>query len=95
MSKDEKPLGELIDKMLELYKLKGKMRETDLVASWETMMGRTIAKHTTKIYMKEGVLHVHLDSSTLRQELGYARSRMIELVNRHLGSGTITDVQLH
>ena len=54
MSNDEKPLKQLIDKMLRSYGLGDKLDEMSLVKSWEELVGKMIANHTKNIYFNKG-----------------------------------------
>lgn len=93
-TREEKPLKELIDKMLRAYGLGDKMDEIGLLKSWEAVVGKMIARHTTDLYFTKGILHVKLDSSTLRQELSYAKSSLISQLNKHAGKRMVTDIHL-
>jgi hypothetical protein len=56
------------------------------------MMGKAIAMRTTKIYIKEGVLHLTISSSVMRDELKFGKQVIIERVNQKAGSKLIRDV---
>ncbi len=94
MSNDEKPLKPLIDKMLRSYGLGDKLDEMSLVKSWEELVGKMIANHTKDIYFNKGVLCVQLDSSTLRQELSYVKSDLIQKLNDKAGKVMVKDIHL-
>ena len=94
MSNDEKPLKQLIDKMLRSYGLGDKLYEMSLVKSWEELVGKMIANHTKDIYFNKGVLYVQLDSSTLRQELSYVKSDLIQKLNDKAGKVMVKDIHL-
>ena len=94
MSNDEKPLKQLIDKMLRSYGLGDKLDEMSLVKSWEELVGKMIANHTKDIYFNKGVLYVQLDSSTLRQELSYVKSDLIQKLNDKEGKVMVKDIHL-
>lgn len=87
-------LKDAIDRLLEAYKLKSKMQELDIVSSWEQIMGRTIAKRTKDLYIKDKVLVVKLDSSVLREELQMGKSKIIELINQHAGEEVVNEIIL-
>ena len=94
MSNDEKQLKQLIDKMLRSYGLGDKLDEMSLVKSWEELVGKMIANHTKDIYFNKGVLYVQLDSSTLRQELSYVKSDLIQKLNDKAGKVMVKDIHL-
>ncbi|MFT6167542.1 MAG: putative nucleic acid-binding Zn ribbon protein [Vicingaceae bacterium] len=90
----EKPLKQLVDKMLRSYGLGDKLDEMSLVKSWEELVGKMIANHTQEIYFNKGVLFVRLDSSTLRQELSYVKSDLIQRLNEKAGKVMVKDIHL-
>lgn len=94
MSKEEKPLKELVNQMLRAYGLGDKLDEISLVKSWEEIVGKMIARHTTDIYFNSGTLHVKLDSAPLRQELSYAKTKLINLLNEKAGKTMVIDIHL-
>ncbi len=86
---DESPLRELIDKMLRSYGLGSKLDEVKLLKCWEDVVGPMISKHTKNIYFKEGNLYVELDSAPLKQELNFAKSKLIEKLNQQMGKSIV------
>ena len=94
MAHEEKPLKELVDKMLRAYGLGDRLDEIGLLKSWEQVCGKMIAKHTKDIYFKSGTLHVVLDSAPLRQELSYAKEKLIERLNQAAGKNMVKDIYL-
>lgn len=93
-NKEEKPLKELVDKMLRAYGLEEKLDEMGLIKNWEEIVGKMIARHTTNIYLKNRVLCISLDSAPLRQELSYAKSILLEKLNSAAGKRLIDDIKI-
>lgn len=85
-------LKDAIEKMLQDYKLKGKVYEVRLVQNWESIMGSMIAKHTKELYLKNKTLHLKLDSPMLKQELAYATTKIIGKANEALGARVIENI---
>lgn len=92
MRQNEVKLKDAIHQLLDTYKLKGKLTEQKLVDSWEKLMGHVIARHTTKVFIQDKKLIVKLDSSVLRQELSYAKTKIITRLNEEIGEVVIEDV---
>ena len=90
----EKPLKVLIDQMLRAYGLGNKLDEISLLKSWEKVVGKMIARHTSDLYFKDGKLFISLDSAPLRQELSYAKSKLIEKLNEEAGKTMVTEIIL-
>ena len=69
-----------------------KLDETSLIASWEEVVGRTISARTTKIYIKNHVFYVHLNSSVVRNELQMLKSSLKDRLNEKAGKQLIQDI---
>ncbi len=92
--KNEQTLEEAIQLYLNHYRLAGKLTEADLQQSWRAIMGNSIAHHTTEIYLKKQVLVIHLDSSVLRNELSFAKNKIVEKVNEYFKKEVVKEVLL-
>jgi predicted nucleic acid-binding Zn ribbon protein len=89
---NEQSIKEVIQDLLKTYRLDGRINELKLIGSWEKVMGKTIAKHTTDIYIKKKQLFVKLDSAALRQELSYAREKILKMMNDEAGIKVIDEI---
>lgn len=87
-------IGEAIKEMVDYYNLKGRLGETNVLAAWEKIVGTMIAKHTTNIFIKRRKLHVVLDSSVIRNELSFAKSKLVKMLNEEAGETVIDEVVL-
>ncbi len=87
-----RPLGELIREVLRRHRLDGKITETRIMSSWEKVMGTHIARYTDNVSVRQGKLTVYLRSSVLRNELEYAREKIIQKINEELGEEIVRDV---
>ncbi len=95
MSKhNEHTLKEAIELLLKTYKLDDRLAEKKLIGSWESVMGVMIAKHTTDLFIKHKQLFVTLDSSALRNELSFAKSKIVTMLNKEVGREVINEVIL-
>lgn len=91
-SSNEQSLKEVIHELLAAYRLDNKLHEVRLINSWESLMGISVAKQTSKIYISKGVLFVELNSAALRNELSYAKTKLVGLLNKEAGHDVITDI---
>jgi len=89
---NQKPIKELVDKMLRAYGLDQKLDEMSLIKSWETVVGKMISRHTTDIFFRDKTLFIELDSAPLKQELSYAKSKLIDKINSEAGKTMIEDI---
>ena len=88
-------LKDVIEAMLDTYKIRGKFDENKLINSWEKMMGKPIARRTDKIFLKEKMLFVKLNSAPLRHELTIAKSKILEIIHRDFDKSLVGDVKFY
>jgi predicted nucleic acid-binding Zn ribbon protein len=86
------PLKEAIEQMFSSYHIKKGFDESYLTAHWEKIMGYTIASRTQKVYVKDRVLFLQIESAPLRNELVHAKKKIIELINREMNMDLIEEV---
>lgn len=85
-------LKDVIAELLQAYNLKEKTNEVRLLQQWETLFGKTISKYTDKVFVNNKKLYVHISSAPLRQELSYAKEKMVQRINEAIGSDFIREV---
>lgn len=93
ISNDE-GLGTAMMRMLEAYGLKSKYNESRLKASWEQVVGQSIAKQTVGLQVTEGILWVKVRSAALRQELTFSREKIKTRLNEILQDNFLQDVRI-
>ncbi len=87
-------LAEAIQDYVREMNLEKGLNETALISSWEEIVGKAIASRTSKIYIKDQVLYVHLKSSVVRNELLMLRQALKEKLNAKSGTEVIKDIVL-
>jgi predicted nucleic acid-binding Zn ribbon protein len=87
-------LAEAIKDYIKEMKLDGKLVEINLINSWEEIVGKAISSRTSKIYIKDHILYVHLSSSVVRNELLMIRETLREKLNERAGSEVIKEIVL-
>jgi hypothetical protein len=90
-SKTQK-IDELIKQVLKENGLDRRMKEYELVQSWEKVIGKNVANATTDIYIKNQKLYVHVRSSIIRSELNMIREGLIKALNREVQAHIISDI---
>lgn len=88
----EQSLEEIMNKLLKAYQLEGRMKEMDVISSWEELMGTAIANRTSRISIKNKVLYLEISSSVMRDELVYGKQVIIDRINQFAGEEMINDV---
>lgn len=87
-------IAEAMKDYLKEMNLEGKLREINLIETWEEMVGKAIASRTSKIWIRDGVLYVHLNSSVVRNELLMLREALRIKLNERAGSEVIKEIVL-
>jgi predicted nucleic acid-binding Zn ribbon protein len=85
-------LAEVVREYVKEMKIDGKLREIALIDSWEKIVGKAISSRTSRIYIKDGILTVHLKSSVIKSELLMMRESLRERLNNEAGSEIIKEL---
>ena len=86
------PLGEVIKDYLKALDIDKKLLEVRLIESWPKVVGLAVAKRTEKLFIKNRVLFVYLNSSIVRSELLRIRESLPKALNESVGSKIIEEV---
>ena len=93
-SSNEQSLGEVIQDFLKESGWQKKLDEVCLITQWDKLLGSNLAKYTEEVFIQNDVLHIRLNSSTLRQELSFKKTDLINELNEMVGKQVITDIIL-
>jgi len=91
-SSNEYTLKQAIEALIDQYKIQEKLSETVVINDWEKIVGKMIARHTKNIYIKKRILFVELDNAALRNELSYAKTKLVLAINKSLNSEAIDEI---
>jgi predicted nucleic acid-binding Zn ribbon protein len=89
---ENRPLGEVIREVLSAYHLDEKMLEKEILRCWPEVVGKMVAAHTTKTYLRGHKLYVKIDSAPLRHELSFAREKLRKAINKHVGKDFLEEL---
>lgn len=89
---DFQTMGEAIRELLNSYRLSSRFDEASVINSWEKLAGKPIARRTRKIYIRNSVLFVELDSPSLKHDFSLHKGQVLELFKKEFGTGIITDI---
>jgi predicted nucleic acid-binding Zn ribbon protein len=87
-------LAEAMKDYIKEMHLEGKLNEIGVINSWEETVGKAIASRTSKIFIKDQLLYVYLDSSVVRNELLMLRQALKDKLNEKAGTEVIKDIVL-
>lgn len=87
-------LAEAMKDFIREMNLEGKLQEVNLINSWEEVVGKAISSRTGKVYIRDKVLYVHINSSVARSELLMLKEALKEKLNERAGKEVIKDIVL-
>jgi predicted nucleic acid-binding Zn ribbon protein len=88
-------LKELMEQVLSKGPLREGLKQQEILASWNEIVGNEIAKHSEAVALKDGVLWVRTEASVWAQELSLLVPRIREEFEKKLGPGSVRDVRFH
>ena len=71
-----------------------KMKEDDIIHAWEELLGNTFSRYTDKVYISEGVLHIHINSPVVKSELVMMREEIRIRLNEKAGQEIIREIRV-
>lgn len=85
-------LSEIIKEYVKVTHIERKLKEVDVVESWENLLGKTIAHYTRNIYIVNRVLYVEISSSVVKNELFMMREEIKRKINEKEGEEIIRTI---
>ena len=87
-----KQLGDLLMQFLRAEGLETPLLEHRIINAWPAVMGDTISRYTSELYIKNSILWVKLKSPALKQNLLMMHGNITRKLNAYVQSQVITDV---
>ena len=87
-----KQLGDLLMQFLRAEGLETPLLEHRIINAWTDVMGDTISRYTSELYIKNSILWVKLKSPALKQNLLMMHGDITRKLNAYVQSQVITDV---
>ena len=85
-------MGDAIRELMNSYRLSGKFDEARVIDSWERLAGKPIAKRTKKLYIRNHVLFVELDSPSMKHDFSMHKAQVLDMFRSEFGPGIISDI---
>ncbi len=92
--KNTQKIDDVVREYLKALKIDDKLKEVKLIKSWDDVVGKTIARSTNNIYIKDRKLYVKLNSSVIRNELFMLRDGLKKALNDRAGEELIDEIIL-
>ena len=91
---DIQHIGQAIRQLLKEYHLKPKFDEASVVASWERIVGKPVAKRTKRIYIRNKVLFIELDSPAMKSDLSFHKNHLLKTLEAEFGKDVLKEIVL-
>lgn len=85
-------IGDALQDFLKNAKWQSRIDEIRLKEKWEEIMGKTIAKYTRAIQLRNGILYIGTDVASLKQELQLGKAQIIKNINDYFKTEMIKSV---
>ncbi|MFZ1979128.1 MAG: DUF721 domain-containing protein [Bacteroidota bacterium] len=89
----EKSIDAVLRELIASLGIEEKLQEYDAVNRWNEIMGEQIAKSSNAVSIKQGILHVHVQSGPWRNELTIRKKEIIDKINASIGSDIVKDIK--
>lgn len=87
-------IADVLGQFLRDEGLETPLLEHRAIQAWPEVMGQAIARYTSDLRIRNGVLYVKVSSAPLRQNLQMAHKNIAERINAHVHSHVLSDVRL-
>ena len=91
--REAQTLGDILRRYIDDNQvLKEKIMENRVIHAWTNILVNGVAAATRKISLRNGVLHIQLNSSVIRNELLLSKQKIITHLNQEVRENIIQDL---
>ncbi|MFM2224380.1 MAG: hypothetical protein RJA07_582 [Bacteroidota bacterium] len=76
-------ISEAISMMLKRYQLADGVQMADLTNNWEKLFGKTMAKYSKPVFLKNGELKIMVSQAPLKSQIHYNETKVIDIINEY------------
>ena len=66
-----------------------------LMDAWPDVVGRSVVRYTSEMFIKNQTLFVKISSPALRADLSMRRTRLVKQLNDAVGAMVIADIKIY
>ncbi|MCK5823607.1 MAG: DUF721 domain-containing protein [Bacteroidales bacterium] len=85
-------LNDVISQYLKALRIDKKMKQVSLINSWEEIIGKNVARATSKIFFKKRILFVYINSAVIRNELLMIKDELKKRLNEQAKETLVDDI---
>jgi len=89
---DTKTVGQAVQDLLHTYRIKDRFDEKSVLASWERIVGKLIAKRTKRLWLRNSVLFIEFDSPTIKSDFSFHKTKVIEVFQKEFGKDAVKEI---
>ncbi|TVR79880.1 MAG: DUF721 domain-containing protein [Chitinophagaceae bacterium] len=82
-------LKDTLKMLMNSYSKNPHSAQARIAHAYEKVVGKTVAKYTGKVYLKDRELFLYIETSPLKNELEYSKKKIVENLNKELGEDII------
>lgn len=94
-SRKVRSISELLPEILRREGLETPLQQKRLLASWDQVVGESVAKYTGDKFIKNQTLYVKILSPALRADLSLSRSLLVKRLNEAAKAFVISDIKFY
>ena len=87
-------LKEAISEMLDSYNIKQKYKSAEVINAWNELMPKIILNEIEYVRVSKGIFHIKANSSIVKNELMYSKSKIIMQLNKEIGMNLIKKINI-
>ncbi|MDO5654662.1 MAG: DciA family protein [Flavobacteriaceae bacterium] len=91
--KNEVNIAEAIQYFIREHGMEERILESMAIDGWHDQMGDFMKNYTERIFVKNRVLFIKLNSPALKNELNYGKTKILDYINQFIGKTYLEDVQ--
>ena len=85
-------LGDIIEEFLTDTGLQKRLKEREIVAQWDDIVGKLVSRTTQSVHIRDRKLFVTIRSSVVKNELNLIREGLMQEINRRAGYQSIDEI---
>jgi predicted nucleic acid-binding Zn ribbon protein len=86
------PLSDILRDYIKVNQIGRKLKEVDIVQSWEELLGKTIAYYTRNVSLRNKILFVEISSPVVKNELFMMREEIKRKLNEKAGEDLVDKI---
>lgn len=85
-------IGQALQQLMKSARWENRINAIRVSESWEAIMGKTIARYTESVSLKDGTLIIQTNVAPLKHELQANKEQIIQRVNEFLKAEAVKSV---